>query len=408
MRWSLLSSAAVRGGDMVADRRHMQEAVRQVLLPIWNAWYFLTLYARAEDVRGTWSTASDDVLDRYALAKARQLVERVTEELDAYDLSGACAELVAYLDSLNNWYIRRSRDRFWAGERAAVDTLHTVLEVLCRTAAPLLPLLTDTIWPALTGEQSVHLADWPDPSTLPADDDLVAAMDAVRDVCSAAASVRKAEGLRVRLPLASLTVASADVESLRPFVGLIADEVNVKRVDLTTEVAVERRLSLNPRVLGPRVGADVQKLLRAAKDGDFELDGDAVVVLGRRLEPDEYELALTGGGPGTRVVGSAVVTLDLEVTPALAAEGLARDVVRGINEARRAEGLDVGDRIRLVVDVGEHHDVRAALVAHEAFVVAETLAVELVVPDVARYHLDDAHRVELPDGRAVRVAVARA
>ena len=411
MRWAMLSSAVLRGGDMVADRRQMDEAVRQVLLPIWNAWYFLTLYARAEGVRGaTVTVRPDHVLDRYALAKARQLVERVTARLDAYDLSGACAEIVAQLDSLNNWYIRRSRERFWAGDQAAVDTLHTVLDVLCRTAAPLLPLLTDTIWPALTGGTSVHLADWPSSDAVPADDDLVAAMDAVRDVCSAASSIRKAEGLRVRLPLAALTVASADADAMRPFVALIAEEVNVKRVELTDAVGLERRLSLNPRVLGPRVGADVQKLLRAAKDGDYEVDaGGGVVVLGRPLEPDEFELTLVAGGPGVRVVPgtSTVVTLDLAVTPELAAEGLARDVVRGVNDARRTAGLDVADRIRLVVDTGSHDDVRAALRAHEPFVLAETLAVELVLPDDGHHRPSCPHRIELTDGRAVHVAVAK-
>ena len=411
MRWSLLSSAAVRGGDMVADRRQMEEAVRQVLLPIWNAWYFLTLYARAEGLRGsTVRRAPEHVLDRYAVAKTRQLVERVTTRMDAYDLSGACAELLAHLDSLNNWYIRRSRDRFWAGDQAAVDTLHTVLEVLCRTAAPLLPLLTDTIWPDLTGGSSVHLADWPSPDDLAADDELVAAMDAVRDVCSAASSVRKAEGLRVRLPLASLTVASADADALRPFVDLIADEVNVKRVELTSDVTTERVLRLNPRVLGPRVGADVQKLLRAAKDGNYDVDGDGgVTVVGRRLEPDEYELVLQDGGPGSRVVAGSgtVVTLDLAVTPELEAEGIVRDVVRGVNEARRTEGLDVADRIRLVVDTGTHDDVRDAVVAHQDFVMAETLAVEVVLPQDGHHHPSCPHRIELADGRAVRVAVAK-
>lgn len=356
------------------------------------------------------SAGSGNVLDRYALAKARQLVERVTERMDAYDLSGACAEVLGYLDSLTNWYIRRSRDRFWAGEQAAVDTLHTVLETLCRVTAPLLPLLADTIWPALTGERSVHLADWPSPDDLPDDPALVAAMDAVRDVCSAASSVRKEERLRVRLPLAKLTVASPDAEALRPFVDLIADEVNVKAVELTTDVQAERTLRLNPRVLGPRVGADVQKLLRAAKDGDYEVTDDGVVLLGRALADDEYELAISGGGVGTRVVPGTgtVITLDVVTTPELEAEGIARDVVRGVNEARRAAGLHVSDRIRLVVDTGSHDDVLAALRTHDEFVRRETLATELLLPEDGHRKPSCPHRVELADGRAVHLAVTKA
>jgi isoleucyl-tRNA synthetase len=408
MRWSMLSSPAVRGGDMVADRRSIEEAVRQVLLPVWNAWYFLTLYANASGDEAV--DSGETVLDRYALAKARELVDDVTVRMDAFDLSGSCQAVLSYLDSLNNWYIRRSRDRFWAGDATAIETLHTVLEVVCRVTAPLLPMLTDTIWPALTGGSSVHLADWPSGADLPADPDLVAAMDAVRDVCSAASSVRKQSKLRVRLPLASLTVSSPDVEALRPYVDLIADEVNVKAVLLTTETTVDRVLKLVPAVLGPRVGPDMQKLLRAAKEGSYSVDGDVVVVAGRTLADDEYELVLQGGGEGTRVVPGTdlVVTLDLSVTPELEAEGLARDLVRAVNDGRRTQGLEVSDRIRLVLDVDHHDDIAAAIATHEAFIKAEVLAEELVVVGGGQHgHPADAHRVELTDGRVVHVVITK-
>src|SRR3954451_14400463 len=157
MRWALLSSSAVRGGDMVADRKPMEESVRQVLMPIWNAWYFLSLYANAAGMSGKTITSAEHVLDRYALAKVAALRDDVLTKLDAYDLSGACSAILSFLDSLNNWYIRRSRDRFWAGDREAVDTLHTVLAVLCRVAAPLLPITTEAVYRDLTGEDSVHL-----------------------------------------------------------------------------------------------------------------------------------------------------------------------------------------------------------------------------------------------------------
>ena len=410
MRWSMLSSAAVRGGDMVADRRSIEEAVRQVLLPIWNSWYFLTLYANAAGPDAP--DGGETVLDRYALAKGHELVETVTARMDAFDLSGATTAILGYLDSLNNWYIRRSRDRFWAGDATAIATLDRVLEVLCRVAAPLLPMLTDTIWPALTGRSSVHLADWPGADELPADPELVAAMDAVREVCSAASSIRKQQKLRVRLPLASLTVSSPDAEALRPYVDLVADEVNVKRVDLTTETTVERVLKLVPAVLGPRLGPDMQKILRAAKEGDYEVGTDGVVVAGRTMADDEYELVLQGGGDGTRVVPGTdlVVTLELALTPELEAEGLARDLVRAINDARRAEELHVSDRIRLVIDVDGHDDVRAAVETHRDLIAAEVLATELLVVgdgDRGHRHPTDGHRVELADGRAVHLAVTK-
>jgi len=186
MRWALLSSTVLRGGDMQVDRRSMEEAVRHVLMPIWNAWYFLSLYANAAGVRGTTITSAEHVLDRYAISKVRQLADDVMVKMDAYDLSGACTSILGFLDSLNNWYIRRSRDRFWAGEVDAVNTLHTVLSTLCRVAAPLLPMTTDAVYRELTGADSVHLTGWPtsDELALDADPDLVATMDATRDVCS--------------------------------------------------------------------------------------------------------------------------------------------------------------------------------------------------------------------------------
>ena len=139
-------------------------------------------------------TDSAHVLDRYVLARTAALVDELTAAMDVYDIAGACARVRDHAEALTNWYVRRSRDRFWAGDPDAIDTLHTVLEVTCRVAAPLLPLTTEAIWRGLTGGRSVHLTDWPGPAgELPHDDALVAAMDQVRQVASAALSLRKAE-----------------------------------------------------------------------------------------------------------------------------------------------------------------------------------------------------------------------
>jgi isoleucyl-tRNA synthetase len=289
----------------------------------------------------------------------------------------------------------------------------------------LLPLLADTIWPALTGPGPssgdegegdgvlVHLAAWPSADALPDDPALVASMDAVRDVCSAAASIRKAERLRVRLPLSALTVAAPDAELLAPFIGLIADEVNVKRVELTTDVsaAAETQLVLVPRVLGPRVGGGVQALLAAVKQSRWSRDSDGrVVVEGRILEADEFELRLVpkeGAAAAPLPGGAGVVALDTVVTPELEAEGVVRDVVRLVNQVRRDESLRVSDRIRLLIDCDGHHDVAAALRAYDGFVRAETLADELVVLDQDHHHPDGSHRLELSDGRVVHIAVSQ-
>jgi len=380
MRWYLLSSPILRGGDFSVTEVGMRDTVRQVLLPMWNSYYFLSLYANAENKSGNVRTDSSNVLDRYVLAKLADTIDSVTESMDSYDLFAACATIRHFLDVLTNWYIRRSRDRFWAGEQDAIDTLHTVLDYLTKIAAPLLPLISDEISRGLNGASSVHLADWPTSSGLPRDASLVASMDMVRDVCSSALSVRKAHSRRVRLPLQSLTVASEKSEDLANFLDIVRDEVNVREVLLTTDVAAvaSHELQVVPAVVGPRLGKNTQKVIASVKKGDWEQRGDVIVVAGEELQPGEYALKLvtTEGTASAPLSGGAgVVVLDTDVTPELEAEGLARDVVRAVQQARRTADFHVSDRITLTISADPA--VQQQLLAHVGLISGETLAVEV-------------------------------
>jgi isoleucyl-tRNA synthetase len=406
MRWMLMSSSVLRGGDMPVTEAAIRDAVRHVLLPLWNVWYFFSLYANAESYEAARGTSSTHLLDRYVLAKTGELVAEVTRRLDSYDISGACAVVRSYLDVLTNWYVRRSRDRFWVGDRDAFDTLFTVLETLSRVVAPLAPLTAEEIWRGLTGERSVHLADWPSEDEFPADDDLTSTMDAVRDVTSAALSLRKATGLRVRLPLPRLTVATPAAARLEPFAELVADEVNVKEVAFTADLGgyCEQVLTVVPRALGPRVGGQVQQVIRAVKAGEWSFVAGNPVAAGVTLGDGEYELRLVATDPehsATLPGGEGVVVLDTEVTPELAAEGLARDVVRVAQQARRDAGLDVADRITLVVEAPPA--VLAAVEAHREFVAAETLAMSVRHGAAG----EAGFAGEVGGGETVRVAVVR-
>ncbi|BCB84493.1 hypothetical protein Psuf_018060 [Phytohabitans suffuscus] len=408
MRWMLMSSPVLRGGDMPVTEGAIRDSVRQVLLPLWNVWYFFSLYANASRHEASRRVDSAHLLDRYVLAKTGELVATVRRQMDEYDISGACTSVRSYLDALTNWYVRRSRERFWSGDRDAFDTLFTVLETLCRVVAPLAPLTAEEIWRGLTGGRSVHLTDWPDAAEFPADRDLVAAMDAVRDVCSAALSLRKARGLRVRLPLAQLTVATPAAGDLRPFADLVADEVNVKSVVFTGDLSsyCEQVLTVVPRALGPRVGGAVQQVIKAVKAGDWSLVDGHPVAAGVALQDGEYELRLVAADAGGSAHsaplpgGEGVVVLDTAVTPELAAEGLARDVVRVVQQARRDAQLDVTDRVALALAASP--EVVAAVEAHRDFVAAEVLATELRFdPEAAGFE------GEVGDGEKVTVAVAR-
>jgi len=233
LRWYFMNSNIVRGGDARISDRGIDEVTRQVMLPVWNAYSFFTLYANIDGHRAEVRTDSTDELDRYILAKLRAVVEATTERLEAYDLAGGTEQISSFLDALNNWYIRRSRDRFWGSDmtddkRNAYDTLYTVLVNFLKLSAPFLPMITEEIYTSLTGEESVHLATWPDPEDFPADPELVENMDRVRTVVSAALRLREDEGLRVRLPLQTLTLAGDGAASVASLSHLIADEVNVK------------------------------------------------------------------------------------------------------------------------------------------------------------------------------------
>ena len=412
MRWFLMSSPILRGGNLVVTEQGIREGVRQALLPLWNAWSFLQLYAPTS---GEWRTDSTNVLDRYILAKLAGTRDVITDALETNDIAGACDELRTFCDALTNWYVRRSRSRFWDEDAEAVDTLHTVLEVVTRLAAPLLPLISEVIWRGLTGGRSVHLADWPagaEPGErpgstvgeLPADPELVSAMDEVRSVCSTVLGLRKAQNLRVRLPLPEVTVAAEDAERLRPYLGLIADEVNVKKVDLTTDVDAHGRFELvvNARAAGPRLGKDVQTVIKAVKAGDWSENSDGVVVAaGIELLPEEYTQRLVAAEPESTAAlpdGAGLVVLDSAVTEELEAEGWAKDRIRELQDARRAAGLEVSDRITVVLDVPAER--RDWALAHRELIAGEILAVQLELAEAP----GDA--VELGEG--VRAAITKA
>ena len=383
MRWFLMSSPILRGGNLIVTEQGIREGVRQALLPIWNAYTFLQLYAEQE---AKFDTSSTHVLDRYILAKTHDLVANVDAALAGTDIATATEEVRLFADVLTNWYVRRSRDRFWGGEDAnpeAFNTLYTVLETTTRVVAPLLPHVAEVIYRGLTGERSVHLADFPKAEDYPADADLVSAMDATRAVASAASSVRKANKLRNRLPLPKLTVAFAGSQSLSDFADIIRDEVNVKEVELTDDVDSVGTFQVvcNAKVAGPRLGKDVQRAIKNLKAGNYERRGDEVVVDGDIvLSPEEYTERLQAANPDStaRIEGlDGLVVLDTEVTEELEAEGWAADVIRGLQDARKNSGFDVSDRISVVLSVAE--DKKEWAQRHADTIAGEVLATEFSV-----------------------------
>ncbi|MDR6556876.1 isoleucyl-tRNA synthetase [Arthrobacter pascens] len=398
MRWFLMSSPILRGGNLVVTEQGIRDGVRQVILPLWNVYSFFTLYTNAANGGQGYDAklrydGYADTLDQYLMANTGDLVRNMTAQLDSYDISGACDELRSYLDMLTNWYVRRSRQRFFDENAEAFDALYTALETVSRVAASLLPLVSEEIWRGLTGGRSVHLADWPDAELFPANPALVQAMDRVQQICSTGSSLRKAANLRVRLPLQELTVVAPGADALEGFAAVVADELNLRSVRLLDaasaspeEFGIEQKLVVNARAAGPRLGKNVQLAIKGSKSGDWSVsDAGVVTAGGLELEPQEYTLetvvAESEGGSATASSAAAVlptggfVVLNTEVTPELEAEGLARDMVRSIQQARKDAGLNVSDRIRTTISAPLN--LVDALKAHENLVVTETLTVEL-------------------------------
>ncbi len=394
VRWMLMASPVLRGGNLVVNEESIREAMRHVILPLWNTWYFFALYAgtvnggkgyvaKAIDVHDADAVDTLDVMDRYLLSRTKILADSVRDDLDELDIPAAAADIRAHIDLLTNWYVRTSRDRFWDEDTAAFDTLYTALETLMRVTATLLPMVAEEIWRGLTGERSVHLTDWPLWPDSVVDEELVQIMDEVRDVVSHTHSLRKANQLRVRQPLRSLTVVT-DLD-LGRFADLIASEVNVKEVRIQTAeesgLEVRKELAVLPRELEPEVRRHTSALFKAAREGKWELvDGGVKMLIDPEIVLKEGQFEATTAveaaeGTVADVLSSgAFVVLDTVLDADLEAEGYARDVVRAVQDQRKADDLHVADRIRLTLRVPD--DKLAAVESNIDMIAAETLALE--------------------------------
>ena len=393
MRWFLMSSPILRGGNLIVTAEGIRDTVRQVMLPVWSSYYFFTLYANAANGGAGFDARqlrADEVaglpqMDRYLLARTRRLVLAAEKSLNEFAISDACDAVSDFIDVLTNWYIRNTRDRFWNEDASAFNTLYTVLEAFMRVLAPLAPMEAESVWRGLTGGESVHLADWPfvvDEKTgedtelgrvLVDDPALVDAMEKVREVVSGTLSLRKAAKIRVRQPLSKLTVVAGNVDAVKAYDELLKAELNIKNIEFSTledasahGLKIVHELRVNARAAGPRLGKQVQFAIKASKSGDWHVDaasgapvvstpsGDLALVEGEyelinRVEEENATEAAASVSAALPTGG--FVILDTALDADLLAEGYARDAIRAIQDARKDTGLDIADRISLVLTV---------------------------------------------------------
>tara|TARA_B100000941_G_C28507918_1_gene558655 strand:- start:3174 stop:6272 length:3099 start_codon:yes stop_codon:yes gene_type:complete len=357
LRWFLVSSPILRGQNLVmdSDGSGIDSSLRQVIVPLWNSVYFFTLYCNLEDYSPKLVNNADLPIDKYILSKTHRASEDIKVALKNYDITGACNLVSDFIETLNNWYIRRSRNRFWdkttnKNARDAYDTLYTSLNILLKFSAPLIPLVSEKLYMNLNEGNSVHLENWPDVSKLVEDKKLILNMDITRKIVSTSLSIRKKNKIRVRQPLNTLTINIEKNDWLESYVELIKEEVNVKEVIIKEKIENEgsEELKIIPKKLGPRIGGKVQECIKLAKLGEWKKDGVKIFVGGIYLNEGEYELEskIINDDSSQIVLGeNIVVDLDLNLDENLIREGISRDVIRLIQNLRREKNLDVSENI---------------------------------------------------------------
>ena len=275
LRWFLVSSPVLKGGNLAVDQegKEIAKAARVAQIPMWNAYYFFTLYANAEGYQAKEVSGSSEAIDNYILSKLKRLSRIVKQGLDTYDVALSCNEVASFMEILNNWYIRRTRDRFWSGDQQAFDVLYTVLVNLSKIMAPLMPFLCEYVYKNLTGGESVHLADYPQLENIKLDETLVDEMDFLQDLCSAGKFIREEKNLRNRLPLAGLTVVGDNLGFLNgQYQDIIKDELNVKEVKIDNNLAAyaAKTVYLYTPLLGKALGKDMGPVMAAASVGGIQ------------------------------------------------------------------------------------------------------------------------------------------
>ena len=366
-RLYLYQSNAMLLGDLRFDDEGIKDAYQQLIAPFWSACNFFTSYANLDGYHPDKlpTPGSDNQLDRWMLAKLQQTEQIIRESMDAYQVDRYVTPLISLIDGLTNWYIRRSRRRFWesgmsADKQNAYDTLYYVLVNTLKLLAPVAPILSEKLYRNLTGETSVHLAAWPEIPADYADDALLRQVELVQDVIGLARSIREKQRVKNRQPLSLMQVALSDpagADIIRSFTAIISEELNVKKLDILDDVESIATVDYKPcfPVIGAKYPTRKGDIIRAVKSGTFRMDDDkAVLTLNGAEETFDADIILVSynGKPGMHVASGKgmVVSLDLTITEELRREGLARDIVRNIQDARKRMGCDISDRIVLAVE----------------------------------------------------------
>lgn len=398
-RMFLYSSTAPLAEDVRFSEQHVEDLMKKFTLTLWNTYSFYVTYANIDNVHPTLlETQPAHKLDQWILSRLNGVIAETTKSMDEYNLTKATRPLIDFVDELSNWYIRRSRRRFWKSENdgdkaEAYQTLYTVLVKFAQLLAPFMPFISDEIYRNLTGEDSVHLTDWPKTNPLQVKPELDVEIELARRVVNLGHAIRASKKIRVRQPLATVTIGLP--KSVNPDVILlqkdvILEELNVKNLEILKDAGevAEFVAVPNAKLLGPKYGKEVQTIIQEAKAGNFEVQEDhSVKVAGFILLPEEVELAFKGKeGFDVESEEGVVVALDTAVTDELYLEGLMREVVRLVQDLRKEAGYEVSDRIQLQLKTTDK--LEEAVTKFSDTIKAETLADDLQVSGDMEWDLE--------------------
>jgi isoleucyl-tRNA synthetase len=430
VRFYLYQSPVVLGDGVRFSEQHVDEFLKKFNLTIWNTYSFFVTYANIDG----WDSKKvvknfkpKHALDCWILSELNALVKTASDEMDNYNVMKATRPMVEFIDSLSNWYVRRSRRRFWKSENdsdknEAYQTLYTVLVVFSKMLAPFMPFMAEEIYRNLTGKESVHLENWPEFRKEFVDEALNEQNYLVRSIVTLGHQIRSKNKIKVRQPLGLVEIAlpeSADKTAVQKQTEVIAEELNVKEVkflDLKdVGELVKKVLKPNAKLLGPKFGALVQDIIKEAKLGNFE-ENDGEVVMTKltvgegtqvRLTADEYVLETESSGIDSKTDAASekgiTVILTVEINDELLSEGYAREVVRVVQDLRKEADYNVSDHI--ILDVTADKPVADAVTKHADYIRRETLADELIQKGDQEW--DKETNVEI-DFHQVKVSVKKA
>ncbi|MCK9272869.1 isoleucine--tRNA ligase [Candidatus Gracilibacteria bacterium] len=376
IRFYMMNSGAVKAEDMKFSESGVEEIIKKVILPFWNTYSFFTTYANIDKFEGKekevykyLGESSFNNLDKWILSQLQELIKSTNNGFETYDLNAVTRPIFDFMDNLTNWYIRRSRRRFWKSENdgdkiGAYHTLYEVLVELSKVIAPIMPFVSEEVFKNLTNKESVHLENYPECKSDLISESLNSQMEKTQKIINLGLALRANKKIRVRQPLTSLTIG----EKLEPYYQeIIKEELNIKEIIILSDMTqiAKKICRPNAKLIGPRFGKDVQNIIIQAKNGNFQDLGEGRIkiphpnplpegegISGFILEEGEYEIAyepLSGVEVDIEAGFGMVIAVDTKITEQLKLEGIARDLIRTIQDARKEAEYNVSDRIKLSI-----------------------------------------------------------